>query len=38
VVLLNTGAGLKYPEVVTADVPTLGRDDAIPMLDVRTYQ
>ena len=30
VVVLNTGAGLKYPEVITVDVPTLGRDDNIP--------
>jgi threonine synthase len=30
VVVLNTGAGLKYPETVTVDVPTLPIDGVIP--------
>jgi threonine synthase len=30
VVVLNTGAGLKYPETVTADLPALSADSAIP--------
>jgi threonine synthase len=30
VVVLNTGTGLKYPEVVSVDVPTLSIDSAIP--------
>ncbi len=30
VVVLNTGTGLKYPETVSVDVPTLGRGDRIP--------
>jgi len=30
VVLLNTGAGLKYPETVTADPPVLRPGDALP--------
>jgi len=30
VVVLNTGTGLKYPETVTVDVPTLARDGAVP--------
>jgi threonine synthase len=30
VVVLNTGAGLKYPETVDVDVPTLAVDGAIP--------
>jgi threonine synthase len=30
VVVLNTGAGLKYPETVSVDVPTLTRDGAVP--------
>jgi len=30
VVVLNTGAGLKYPETVTVDVPTLPVDGRIP--------
>jgi len=30
VVVLNTGTGLKYPETVTVDVPTLPADGAIP--------
>jgi threonine synthase len=29
VVVLNTGAGLKYPETVPVDVPTLAVDDRI---------
>ncbi len=31
VVLLNTGAGLKYPETVRVKVPTLEIDDEIPV-------
>ncbi|HEX4223642.1 MAG TPA: pyridoxal-phosphate dependent enzyme, partial [Pseudonocardiaceae bacterium] len=30
VVVLNTGAGLIYPETVTVDVPTLAIDSEIP--------
>ncbi len=30
VVVLNTGAGLKYPETVGVDVPVLPRDGAVP--------
>jgi len=30
VVVLNTGAGLKYPETVAVDVPTLAKDGHIP--------
>lgn len=30
VVVLNTGTGLKYPETITVDVPTLPVDGAIP--------
>jgi threonine synthase len=30
VVVLNTGAGLKYPETVTPDVMVLARDDRVP--------
>jgi threonine synthase len=30
VVVLNTGAGLKYPETVTPDVPVLARDGRVP--------
>jgi threonine synthase len=30
VVVLNTGMGLKYPEMVSVDVPTLSVDSAIP--------
>jgi threonine synthase len=30
VVILNTGAGLKYPETVEVDVPTLSKDGEIP--------
>jgi threonine synthase len=30
VVVLNTGAGLKYPETIGVDVPTLARDGLIP--------
>jgi threonine synthase len=30
VVVLNTGAGLKYPETVGIDVPVLPRDGAVP--------
>src|SRR6478672_4289937 len=30
VVVLNTGTGLKYPDTVTVDVPTLPRDRAVP--------
>jgi threonine synthase len=30
VVVLNTGAGLKYPETVTVDVPVLPRDGRVP--------
>jgi threonine synthase len=30
VVVLNTGAGLKYPETSPADVPVLPRDGAVP--------
>ena len=30
VVVLNTGTGLKYPDTVTVDVPTLPRDGAVP--------
>lgn len=29
-VVLNTGSGLIYPDTVTADVPTLARDGAVP--------
>jgi threonine synthase len=29
VVLLNTGAGVIYPDTVTVDVPTVGRDGPI---------
>lgn len=31
VVILNTGAGLKYPELVTADLPVLPPDGEIPL-------
>jgi threonine synthase len=31
VVLLNTGAGVVYPETVRVDVPTVGRDGPIPL-------
>jgi threonine synthase len=30
VVVLNTGAGVKYPETVCADVPVLARDGRVP--------
>jgi threonine synthase len=30
VVVLNTGAGLKYPETVSADVPVLSREGKVP--------
>jgi threonine synthase len=30
VVVLNTGAGLKYPDTIGVDVPTLARDGLIP--------
>ena len=30
VVVLNTGAGLKYPETVSVDVPVLPRDGSVP--------
>jgi threonine synthase len=30
VVVLNTGMGLKYPEMVSVDVPALSIDSAIP--------
>jgi len=30
VVVLNTGTGLKYPETVSVDVPTLARDGQVP--------
>ena len=30
VVVLNTGTGLKYPDTVAVDVPTLPRDGAVP--------
>jgi threonine synthase len=30
VVVLNTGAGLKYPETVSIDVPVLSRDGRVP--------
>ena len=30
VVVLNTGAGVKYPETVTVDAPLLAKDDRIP--------
>ncbi|UOQ45104.1 threonine synthase [Halobacillus salinarum] len=30
VVVLNTGAGIKYPDTVDLDVPTLGPDESIP--------
>ncbi|SHH32094.1 threonine synthase [Jatrophihabitans endophyticus] len=30
VLVLNTGAGIKYPETVPVDVPTLAKDGAIP--------
>jgi threonine synthase len=30
VVVLNTGAGIKYPDTVTIDVPTLSKDGSIP--------
>ena len=30
VVVLNTGAGLKYPDTVTVDVPLLARDGRVP--------
>jgi threonine synthase len=35
VVVLNTGMGLKYPETVNVDVPTLGVDDEIPLAPAR---
>jgi threonine synthase len=35
VVVLNTGMGLKYPETVSVDVPTLAIDDEIPLLPER---
>jgi threonine synthase len=35
VVVLNTGAGLIYPETVTVDVPTLAIDSKIPAAPVR---
>jgi threonine synthase len=35
VVVLNTGMGLKYPETVSVDVPTLGVDAEIPLGPVR---
>jgi threonine synthase len=28
--VLNTGAGLKYPETVGVDVPVLARDGRVP--------
>ena len=31
VVVLNTGAGVIYPETVSVDVPTVGRDGPIPL-------
>jgi threonine synthase len=31
VVVLNTGTGLKYPETIPVDVPTLPADGAIPV-------
>jgi threonine synthase len=30
VVVLNTGAGIKYPETVPLDVPLLAKDGRIP--------
>ena len=30
VVVLNTGTGLKYPDTVSVDVPTLARDGRVP--------
>jgi threonine synthase len=30
VVVLNTGAGLKYPETMTVDVPVVPRDGRVP--------
>jgi threonine synthase len=30
VVVLNTGAGVKYPETVEVDVPVLAKDGRIP--------
>jgi threonine synthase len=35
VVALNTGMGLKYPELVSVDVPTLGKDAEIPAAPAR---
>ncbi len=35
VVVLNTGMGLKYPQVVSVDVPTLSIDSAIPAESAR---
>jgi len=35
VVVLNTGAGLKYPETVAVDVPVLSRDGRVPARDER---
>jgi threonine synthase len=35
VVILNTGMGLKYPETVSVDVPTLSIDGEIPLGPVR---
>jgi len=31
VVVLNTGTGIKYPETVPVDVPTLAADGRIPL-------
>ena len=31
VVLLNTGAGVIYPETVAVDVPTVAREDPLPL-------
>jgi threonine synthase len=35
VVVLNSGTGLKYPQVVSVDVPTLSIDSAIPAESAR---
>jgi threonine synthase len=35
VVVLNTGAGIKYPGTVPANAPTLSREDRIPLSPAR---
>ncbi|WP_326834537.1 threonine synthase [Amycolatopsis rhabdoformis] len=36
VVVLNTGAGIKYPETLAVDAPLLAKTDAIPARPIRT--